>query len=95
MISGPAVTASDPSQGEVVTTTPPTNFSLKFNEPIVPSSVDAGDFTVNGIPADWDILSPDDTTIFYSFTSSPVITQGAANDGASGGFRDRCQRWSG
>jgi protocatechuate 3,4-dioxygenase beta subunit/glutamine cyclotransferase len=73
---GPAVVASDPAQGQVVTTTPPTNFSLTFNEPIVPGSVVAGDFTVNGTPADSATLSPDDTTIYYSFTSSPVITQG-------------------
>ena len=73
---GPAVVSSDPAQGQVVTTTPPTTFSLTFNEPIVPSSVEAADFTVNGIPADGDSLSPDDTTIFYTFSSSPVINQG-------------------
>ena len=73
---GPAVIASDPAQGQVVTTTPPTTFSLTFNEPIVPSSVEAADFTVNGTPADGDYLSPDDTTIYYTFTSSPVINQG-------------------
>ncbi len=73
---GPAVIDSDPAQGQVVTTTPPTTFSLTFNEPIVPSSVEAADFTVNGTPADGDYLSPDDTTIYYTFTSSPVINQG-------------------
>ena len=32
---GPAVVSSDPAQGQVVTTTPPTTFSLTFSEPIV------------------------------------------------------------
>ena len=73
---GPAVISSDPAQGQVVTTTPPTTFSLTFNEPIVPSSIQAADFTVDGTPADGDYQSPDDTTIYYTFTSSPVINQG-------------------
>ena len=54
---GPAVVSSDPAAGQVVTTTPPTTFSLTFNEPIVPSSVVASDFTVDGIPADSEISS--------------------------------------
>ena len=33
---GPAVVSSDPAAGQVVTTTPPTTFSLTFSEPIVP-----------------------------------------------------------
>ena len=73
---GPAVVASDPAAGQVVTTTPPTTFSLTFSEPIEPSSIVAADFTVNGTPADSDILSPDGETITYTFNTSPVVTQG-------------------
>ena len=73
---GPAVTSSDPAQSQVVTTTPPTQFSLTFSQQIDPNSVVAGDFTVNGVPANSDTLSPDDTTIYYTFTSSPVVNQG-------------------
>ena len=60
---GPAVVSSDPAQGQVVTTTTPTNFSLTFSEPIVASSIVASDFTVNGDPADSDSLSSDGKTI--------------------------------
>ena len=73
---GPAVVSSDPATGQVLTTTPPTTFSLTFSEPIVPSSVEANDFTVDGTPADGDTLSPDDMTITYTFDTSPVVTQG-------------------
>ena len=74
--TGPEVTSSSPAAGQVVTPTAPTTFSLTFSEPIVPSSVDAGDFTVNGSPARSDSLSPDDTTIYYRYDSSPVTQQG-------------------
>ena len=40
-------------------------------------SVVAGDFTVNGVAAISDSLSPDDTTITYTFTTSPVTQQGS------------------
>ncbi len=74
---GPAVVSSSPAAGQVIAgNTPPTTFTLTFNEPIDPSSVVAGEFTVNGIPADSDTLSPDDTSITYTFNTSPVINQG-------------------
>jgi len=74
---GPHVVSSSPAAGSIVTTTPPTTFSLTFNEPLVPSSVVASDFTVDGTPADSASLSPDDMTITYSFNTSPVTTQGS------------------
>ena len=45
------VVSSSPAAGSVVTTTPPTTFSLTFNEPIDPGSITASDFTVNGVGA--------------------------------------------
>ncbi len=57
--------------------TPPSTFSLTFSEPVDPNSVIASDFSVNGIPADSDYLSPDDTTITYVFDTSPVTQQGS------------------
>ncbi len=93
--SGPVATSSSPAAGQVVTPTAPTTFSLTFNEPIVPSSVDPAEFTVNGIPAGSDSVSPDDTTIYYTYNTSPVTKQGTesmdlpadsvigANDGQS------------
>ena len=73
---GPAVVSSDPATGQVVTTTPPTTFSLTFNEPIEASSIVASDFTVDGTAADSDSLSGDGLTITYTFNTSPVVTQG-------------------
>ena len=73
---GPAVVSSDPAAGQVVTTTPPTTFSLTFSEPIEASSIVASDFTVDGVPADSDSLSSDGFTITYTFNTSPVVTQG-------------------
>ena len=73
---GPAVVSSDPAPGQVVTTTPPTTFSLTFYEPIEPSSIVASDFTVDGTSADSASLSSDGLTITYTFNTSPVVTQG-------------------
>ena len=73
---GPAVVSSDPAAGQVVTTTPPTTFSLTFSEPIEPSSIVASDFTVNGTPADSASLSTDGLTITYTYNTSPVVNQG-------------------
>ena len=54
----PEVISSTPAAGSVVTPTPPTTFSLTFfGEPIVPSSIVASDFTVNGIGANSFTLS--------------------------------------
>ncbi|MGZ3383732.1 MAG: SdrD B-like domain-containing protein [Isosphaeraceae bacterium] len=73
----PEVISSTPAAGSVVTPTPPTTFSLTFGEPIVPSSIVASDFTVNGIGANSFTLSSNDLTITYTFNTSPVTTQGS------------------
>ena len=72
----PQVVSSNPAQGQVVTSTPPTTFSLTFTEPIEPGSIVASDFTVNGTPANSAALSSDGLTITYTFSPSPVVTQG-------------------
>jgi hypothetical protein len=75
----PSVVSSTPAAGAVVTGTPPSTFSLSFNQPIDPASIVAGDFTVNGIPADSASLSGDGLTITYTFNISPVRQQGKAS----------------
>ena len=69
--------SSNPAAGSIVTGTAPTTFSLTFSEPIDPTSITAGDFTVDGTSADSASLSGDGLTITYTFNTSPVITQGS------------------
>src|SRR6266545_6831726 len=58
--------------GSIVTTAP-TNFSLNVSESVDPSTVQASDFTVNGIQADNVFLSNGDTTINFIFNTSPAV----------------------
>ena len=46
------------------------------SDPVDPATVQATDFTVNGIAADRFVLSNGNATITFHFNSSPVITQG-------------------
>jgi hypothetical protein len=59
-----------------IVTTPPTDFIVNVSEPVDPATVDASDFTVNGTPADNVLLSNGDTTISFTFNTSPAV-QGA------------------
>src|ERR1700737_3469527 len=46
-------------------------------DPALPSSVQASDFTVNGIPANSvNYSGPPSTQIIFHYTTSPVTTQG-------------------
>jgi methionine-rich copper-binding protein CopC len=72
----PHVVSSNPAAGQVVTPTPPTTFSLTFDEPIDPASITASNFTVDGTPADSASLSADGLTITYTFNTSPATQQG-------------------
>jgi methionine-rich copper-binding protein CopC/protocatechuate 3,4-dioxygenase beta subunit len=72
----PTVISSDPAAGSIVTGTPPTTFSLTFSEPIDPTSITAGNFTVDGVPADSASISADDLTITYTFNTTPIVNQG-------------------
>ena len=56
--------------------TQPTDFIINLSDPVDPSTVQASDFEVNGTPADNDTLSNGDTTITFTFDTSPVTTQG-------------------
>ncbi len=69
------VTSSTPAGGAVVTT-PPTSFSLQFSEPISASSLQAGDLTVNSLPANSVSLSADGLTATFTYTTSPVTALG-------------------
>jgi hypothetical protein len=56
-----------------IVTTPPTDFGFNVGEPVDPATVQATDFTVNGIQADSVFLSNGDTTINFIFTVSPAV----------------------
>jgi hypothetical protein len=72
---GFAVTTTDPACGSI-TNTQPTDFIVNLSDAVVPGTVDASDFEVNGIPADGFVISNGDLTITFSFDSSPVTTEG-------------------
>jgi hypothetical protein len=72
---GFAVTSTDPACGSIINTQP-TDFIVNLSDAVVPGTVDASDFTVNGIPANSFSLSNGDTTITFTFNSSPVTTEG-------------------
>jgi hypothetical protein len=67
----------------------PTDFVVDVSDPIDPATVDASDFTVNGIPANNFTFSNSNTTIAFDFTTSPAgqgvntfhIADGAFNCG--------------
>src|SRR5947207_2036079 len=73
---GFAVTSTDPACGSVVTTHP-TDFVVNLSDALNEGTVQASDFTVNGISADSFTLSNGDTTIDFTFNSTPVTNQGA------------------
>lgn len=68
------VVGSSPAQDEFVAA-PPTSFVIDLSAAYDPASVDAGDLTVNGIPADSFEMTDDDTVTFH-YANSPVTTQG-------------------
>ena len=72
---GFSVTTADPACGSVIDT-PPTAFVVNLSDPVNTGTVDASDFTVNGMPADSFIISNGDQTIEFDFNSSPVVNQG-------------------
>jgi hypothetical protein len=70
---GFSVTTANPACGSLVVGTAPTAFILNLSDPADPSTVQATDFTVNGIPADSFILSNGNATIEFDFNTSPVV----------------------
>jgi subtilisin family serine protease/methionine-rich copper-binding protein CopC len=71
---GMAVKSSTPVPGSVLFSQP-VEFVVNFSFSYAPASVDASDFTVNGIPADSFVLTDSDTVTFR-FNSTPVGPQG-------------------
>jgi hypothetical protein len=68
------VAKTNPDLGTTVTT-PPTSFVVDFSYAYDPASVQAGDFTVNGIAATSVTLTDADTATF-TFATSPVTAEG-------------------
>ena len=75
-LAGLAVTSTDPAVGSVVFTQP-TDFVVNVSEPVQSATLDASDFTVNGMAANSvDYTSARATTMTFHFSSTPVTTQG-------------------
>lgn len=72
---GLAVTTTVPAVGSVIATQP-TTFTVNVTEPIDDTTLGASDFQVNGTPADGYSYTIGSTTIEFTFTSSPVTSQG-------------------
>lgn len=70
-----SVTSTIPAVASVISTQP-TVFTVNVSEPIDPVSLQASDFTVNGIPATSVAYTAGSTTITFTFSTSPVTAQG-------------------
>src|SRR5204863_655820 len=68
-------TSTDPACGSVITTQP-TDFVVNLSDAVNEGTVDPGDFTVNGTPANSVTFQNGDLTITLHFDSSPVVNQG-------------------
>ncbi len=69
------VTTTVPAVASVISNQP-TTFTVNISEPANPATLQASDFTVNGIPASSFDYTPGSTTILFTFGVSPVTTQG-------------------
>jgi hypothetical protein len=58
--------------GRIIEGTAPTDFTVNLSDPADPATVKAGDFTVNGAPADNYIIINGDLTISFHFNISPA-----------------------
>jgi hypothetical protein len=65
---------------------PPTVFIVDVTGPVDPATLDASDFTVNGIPADSVTLLNGNMTIDFTFNTSPAVQGGNAMHIAAGAF---------
>src|SRR6266403_166554 len=72
---GFAVTTTTPACNSIINTQP-VDFIINLSDPVNPATVQATDFTVNGIAADSFVLSTLNATITFHFNSSPVVTPG-------------------
>jgi N-acetylneuraminic acid mutarotase len=69
--SGCTVTST--TCGRIIVGTAPTDFTVNLSNPADPATVQASDFTVNGAPADNDIIINGDLSITFHFNISPVV----------------------
>src|ERR1051325_3290044 len=84
---GFAVTTSIPACNSVISTQP-VDFVINLTDPVDTATVQASDFTVNGIPANSFVLSNNNNTITIHFNTSPVTVQGAQTMNiAAGAFK--------
>jgi hypothetical protein len=67
----------------------PTTFVVNVSNPVIPATVQASDFKVNGIAADSFSYLPGTTAITFSFAVTPVITQGLQTMHIDGGTFSR------
>ncbi len=74
-LAGLAVTSTDPACNSVVFTQP-TDFTVNVSVAVDPSTLQASDFTCNGIAADTVDYTPGETTMIFHFNNTPVTTQG-------------------
>src|SRR5881296_2753848 len=73
---GFAVTTTDPACNSVISTQP-VNFVINLTDPVNTATVQASDFTVNGIPSNLaPTFSNGNATITFHFSTSPVTMQG-------------------
>jgi hypothetical protein len=70
-----SVTTTVPAVASVISNQP-TTFTVNISEPANPASLQAGDFSVNGISASSVDYTPGSTSIFFTFGSSPVTAEG-------------------
>src|SRR5438876_2922228 len=74
-LAGLAVSSTDPACNSVVFTQP-TDFTVNVSVAVDPDTLDASDFTVNGLPADTIDYTPGETTMIFDFNTTPVTNQG-------------------
>ncbi len=70
------VTTTVPAVGSIVGPVAPTVFTVNVSEPVNPATLNASDFTVNGIAASSVSYTAGTTTMTFTFASTPVTAQG-------------------
>ena len=73
--AGLVVTSTDPADGSVVATTP-TQYVVNVSDSLDGSTIQAGDFQVNGIAATGFTYVPGSESITFTFATDPVAGQG-------------------
>ena len=82
---GFAVTTSTPACNSIINTQP-VDFIINLSDAVNPATVQASDFTVNGIPANSFVLGGGNTQITFHFNSTPVTLGSNTMHIAAGAF---------